>query len=127
MENSNTLLQNGTTNRLIGWLISYSMDENGKSIEIREGRSFVSASPLKEQKTIVIEDETISAPHLAINAVDENSFYAVDIFSKEGSYIKKSGTKEEQKISAPVLIEHGDWLKVGGCSFQVCLIDGSSR
>ena len=47
--------------KLYGWLVSF-VDPDGSSIELREGRFFVSAAQLRPTD-MVFEDDTISTPH----------------------------------------------------------------
>lgn len=115
-------------NRLIGWLVSYGLDENGAAFEIRAGRSLISSSPLNDRGAITISEESIASPHLALSATNRHTVQAQDIFSPTGSYLVKGSTNEERKISGPVEVEHGDWIRVGEKTrLQVCLIDGPRR
>lgn len=115
-------------NRLIGWLVSFGIADTGVAYEIRQGRTFISGGSDGEARTIALVDESVSAPHLAMNASPKHKVLVQDIFSDEGSFLCKSNSAEEMRITGPVYVEHGDWLRVGSNTrFQVCLIDGPSR
>jgi len=122
--------------RLIGWLVSYGLDSNGIAFELRSGRIFVSSGSLmpsgqndidgkNQNKCIVINDESVSPLHLAINATASHQLFIQDIFSEHGTFLKRSGESEEKKITGACEIRHGDWIRIGEKNrFQVCLIHG---
>jgi hypothetical protein len=115
--------------RLVGWLVSYGLDAKGASFEIRSGRSFVtSESSTDGLRMIAVEDSSISAPHLALSATPKHRVMVQDIFSETGSYLCRSGDRDEKRIDGPTEVSHGDWLRVGeNTRFQVCLIDGPGK
>jgi pSer/pThr/pTyr-binding forkhead associated (FHA) protein len=113
--------------RLIGWLVSYAMDEMGKAFEIRSGRTLISAGDGKGP-VIRLESKGISNPHLAMKGTTDHSLVAQDIFSEHGSYLSRSNNKGEEAIEGPVELQHGDWIRVGpDTRFQLCLIEGARR
>ncbi len=114
--------------RLIGWLVSYALDEKGVSFELRAGRFLVSSKEIDPGFTIVLNTDDISAPHLALSASPKHTLTVQDIFSEQGSFLVRKGSKEEIVIDGPVQVEHGDWIKIGKSNrFQVCLIDGNGK
>jgi hypothetical protein len=111
-------------NRLIG----YGLADMGAAYEIRQGRSFRSAVVNTDSRTIAVDDEGIASPHLALSASHKHKVLVQDIFSEEGSFLSKGTNAEEIRVTGPVYVEHGDWLRIGSrIRFQVCLIDGPSR
>ncbi len=119
---------NGIEGRLVGWLVSYGLGEEGVSYEIRSGRSLISSEDVEANTTVVVKEGTISSPHLALKASEEHEVLVQDIFSGSGSYLIRNGESDETPIEGPVSLEHGDWIRVGdNTRFQVCLIDGASR
>lgn len=113
-------------NRLVGWLVSYGLDAQGAAFEIRAGRTMITAGKSDGVHTISVLDETVSTPHAAINAVVRDQVVLVqDIFSECGTFITRSGERDEVPVEGPVVLNHGDWLHIGETvRFQVCLIDG---
>jgi hypothetical protein len=113
-------------NRLLGWLVSYGLDAQGASFEIRAGRSLLTTRPLGDSREIVVAEESISAPHAALNAVSRDDIVLIqDIFSDYGTFITRSGEREENPVEGAVVLHHGDWIRFGETvRFQVCLIDG---
>ena len=114
--------------RLVGWLVSYGLDELGLTYEIRAGRSFVCARKCVEGRQLNVEEESISSPHLVLKASNKHRVMVQDIFSDHGSFITRGESDKEQPISGPTEVKHGDWIRVGNNTrFQVCLIDGQGR
>ena len=112
--------------RLIGWLVSYGLDEKGLSHEIRAGRSIISSQKSNSNHDMSIRDKAISAPHLAFKASSDHRVFIQDIFSDNGSYITRFGEYEEAPIDGTLEVGHGDWIRLGNNTrFQVCLIDDS--
>lgn len=114
-------------NRLIGWLVSYALDEKGFSYKLIAGRTFIAQSKNSEIRTLSIDDDSISSPHLVLKAGNDNKLYAEDIFSDFGSFVQHPNGDEEQ-IFGPTELSHGDWIRIGNDTrLQVCLIDGQSK
>ena len=114
-------------NRLIGWLVSYALDENGFSYKLIAGRTFIGKTKNSEIRTLSIDDDSISSPHLVFKANENNKLYAEDVFSDVGSFIQHPNG-EEEPIIGPTELSHGDWIRVGNDTrFQVCLIDEQSK
>lgn len=115
-------------NRLVGWLVSYARDEQGAYHEIRSGRTLISAEKSSDTRIITVTERDISAPHLAMSASVRHRVLIQDIFSERGSYLTRADGTSETKVTGPIEVEHGDWLRIGdGTRFQVCLIDGPGR
>jgi len=115
------------TERLVGWLVSYDLDENGYSFQILSGRTFISKEALGLEKEIEIQDDSLSTPHLVLLATQDHTLYVEDIFSEAGTYYQR-GNDTEKQIWEPTELKHGDWLIIGNnIRFQVCLIDGQSK
>ena len=114
--------------RLIGFLISYADDKAGRHHELRVGRTLIGDGEANVDRTLGLSDDTISAPHLALNARESHELIVQDIFSDHGTYLLKSGTDNEIRLSGPTPVNHGDWIRVGKHRrFQVCLIDGRRK
>lgn len=114
--------------RLIGWLISYELDELGAAFEVRSGRSFIAAQKNGASgRVIEIENPSLSTPHCAIHAGENHKVLIQDIFTEGGSYLTRADGDTEQRITGPVELHHGDWLRIGKTlRLQVCLINGTS-
>ena len=115
-------------NRLVGWLVSYANDELGSYHQIRAGRTLISADKSSDTRVITVAERDVSSPHLALSASARHRVLIQDIFSEHGSYLTRGDGKNEMKVTGPIEVEHGDWLRIGdGTRFQVCLIDGPGR
>ena len=116
-----------TQERLVGWLVSYALNEMGYYYEIRSGRSLITSERAESIRLLTLEEDSVSAPHAALRATPKHKVMIQDIFSESGTYITKTDNKEIP-INGPMKLEHGDWIRVGKNSrFQVCLIDGPSK
>lgn len=116
-----------SSDRLIGWLVSYELDESGFSYKITTGKTFIAKDDTADVRTLAINDDTINSPHLVLKATDQHTIFALDIFSDNGSFLQR-GNEQERPISGPVKLKHGDWIRVGdNTRFQVCLIDGQTK
>lgn len=114
-----------TTNRLVGWLVSFGIEESGFSYEIRAGRCFVGSAKQDGLRILTVDESSVSTPHLAMKASAKHRVMVQDVFSEHGSFITRDGKTKEELISGPTELRHGDWLRVGkNTRFQVCLIDG---
>ena len=115
-------------NRLVGWLVSYEMDNKGKSFEIRAGRSLMSSENSQDKRVITVRENSVSAPHVALSASPRHKVMVQDIFSEFGTYLTKASSGKELEVQGPTELEHGDWLRIGDKTrLQVCLIDGPRR
>lgn len=113
--------------RLIGWLVSYALNEKGLAHEIRSGRSLITTGKSNDKFTIAVVDKNVSTPHAALSANSKHVVMIQDIFSDHGSFITRGGANGESPITGPTRIKHGDWIRFGSTVFQVCLIDGPSK
>lgn len=114
--------------RLIGWLVSYSDDELGGSHEIRAGRTIIGGEELDGERVITVTDASVSNPHSAFRASTKHRILVQDIFSENGTYLQRNGAGEEEKITSPIELRHGDWIRFGKADrYQLCLIDAPKR
>lgn len=114
--------------RLVGWLISYGLDEEGAAYEIRTGRTFIGSKNGLDDCVITVNEGTIDAPHAAMSASAKHRIMVQDLFSDSGTFLTRSDNSKESKVSGPVELQHGDWLRLGdNTRFQLCLIDKPSR
>ena len=128
MNTQQSSTSSNSTGRLIGWLVSYALDSRGRAYEIRVGRSFITAAPIPGQRGITLENSSVECAHIALSASPRHKVMIQDIFSDSGTFVSKASTNKEARVTGPMEIEHGDWLRIGDKTrFQVCLIDGSAR
>ena len=69
-----------SSNRLVGWLVSYGLSDQGASFEIRVGRSLLSGNLEIDPRTTVIPGKGIASPHLAMTATPTHTLFVQDIF-----------------------------------------------
>ncbi len=113
--------------RLVGWLVSYALDELGFSYPIMAGKSFIGKANCNNHPTLTVNDKSIETPHFVIKANTKHQVFAEDILSDAGSYLQHEDETEE-RITGTVELKHGDWIRIGNnTKFQVCLIDGPTK
>lgn len=115
------------SNRLVGWLVSYQNDERGIYHEIRAGRFFIGQGRIDGERSIPLNGEQIGKVHAALHAASNREVKLQDIFSDGGTYVTRSGSREEFAVEGHASLEHGDWIRFGdNVRFQVCLINGGN-
>jgi hypothetical protein len=130
MQNNNksqgSNLIKSSSQQLIGWLISFKKERTGSAVEIREGRFFIGGSKVRESD-LIIADGSLSIPHCLMKADKESGIQVQDLMSENGTYIKKSGSGNFEKVLVPTVAEHGDWLKFGEYEVMVCIVPSEGR
>ena len=114
--------------RLVGWLVSYGLNDQGVAYEVRSGRTFLGSQDDAGSSTIVIAESSIDSPHLAIKANQKHRVLVQDIFSRSGTFIQRGDSDQEERLEVPTELRHGDWIRIGSSTrFQFCLIQISGR
>lgn len=108
---------------LVGWLVSYSSDANGFSIELRTGKFFVAKQKLREDD-LIIPDSAISTPHCLLK-VSRGSLQIQDLMSEQGTFVMKKGSNDFVSSDEVKSVEHGDKIKFGAYELLVCLVPKS--
>ena len=106
---------------LVGWFVNYEGNAFGISTEIRDGRFFISKERLKPTDMLIAND-TISTPHCVVRASAAEGIKVQDMFSDQGTYVRRAGSDVFYKQSGSFTLEHGDWLRLGEYEVQVCLL-----
>lgn len=114
--------------RLVGWLVSYGLNDRGVAHEVRSGRTFLGSEDDRSGTVIVVDESSIDTLHLAIKANQKHRVVVQDVFSRTGTFIQKGGADQEERLEGPTEIEHGDWMRVGNSTrFQFCQIQVAAR
>ncbi|MCB0320593.1 MAG: FHA domain-containing protein [Bdellovibrionales bacterium] len=106
--------------RLFGWLVSF-QDPDGEAIELREGKFFITGSPLKEND-LVLEEPGISTPHALVSVTQERGLLVQDLMSERGVFVRGLEDAAYQKEEETIRLEHGDWVRFGDREFLITLI-----
>jgi len=106
--------------RLFGWLVSYA-EADGRSVELREGKFFISASSLKESD-LVISDRSIPTPHALVSVSTATGLQVQGLMGERGVFSREGDTGAYQRREEPFRLQHGDWVRFGDVEFLVCLI-----
>ena len=106
--------------RLVGWMVSYE-DPNGKAIELREGRFFVTASSLKPTD-LVLADPSVSTPHAMVKVTAQGELEVQDLMSDRGVFLRQRDGAAYQREGEEFSARNGDWVRFGDVEFLVSLI-----
>jgi hypothetical protein len=106
---------------LVGWFVNYSTNAKGLSFEIRVGRQFVGRQSLRGDD-LIIQDSAVSTPHCLLQVDDSTHVMLQDLMSEQGTYVKKNGSSEYERIDSSIQLEHGDRVKLGSYELVICLV-----
>ncbi|MGA1190673.1 MAG: FHA domain-containing protein [Bdellovibrionota bacterium] len=110
---------------LHGWLVNFS-DPKGVGYELREGKFFVSHTPLKAND-FVLSHPSVSTPHALMTLSDEYGLLVQDLMSETGVFVRREGDAIYRKEEEAVILGHGDWIRFGEEEFLVTLIPSLPR
>ena len=96
--------------KIVGVLVSYSVNENGEVFKVLEGRTYIGRS--KQNDISVPSDKNMSSKHLMILFREaEGRFWAIDQDSSNGTYING------EFVSDKVALKTNDIIVVGATKF----------
>jgi hypothetical protein len=100
-----------STRRIVGWIISYSLDKMGVDWRIYEGTNTIGRDP---KNTITItKDSTISSEHVII-LYRQGKFKIKDRMTANGTFING----QELEVEEAYDLKDGDDLKLGNTTFK---------
>lgn len=108
---SKEVVRQRSTRRIVGWLISYTLDPMGIDYRIYEGNNSIGRTA--ENDITVAADSSISSRHATI-LFKKGRFFVRDEMAANGTFINE----EELDIGQPVEMKDGDDLKVGNTVFK---------
>jgi len=117
---STTRMATPGSTRLFGWLVSYSSQE-GSAIELREGKTLVTRSSLKNGD-LVIDAPSISTPHALLIMGSDTGFFIQDLISERGVWIRRKDEDTYHQEENSIELFHGDWVRIGDVEFLVSLV-----
>ena len=112
---SETKINEGTSlpgNRLVGWLVSFDLNPDGKDFKIYEGRTKIGRN---SANNIVIDEPEISDDHVLLLCRD-NKIIIQDQLSANGTFV--NGEKVDERAE----IKDNDVIKLGSISFKIKII-----
>lgn len=108
---------------LVGFLLAFDQDPNGKVFELRAGRLIVSSESPGSGNYLIINDDTVSPMHAIMRITEGGEIQVLDQLSEFGTKIRRFATGEVEELSGDKSsLKHGDVISFGGRSFNVCLI-----
>ncbi len=108
---------------LVGFLVSFDNDANGEFYVLRAGRLMVTSEVPSGGNYLFIDDETVSPMHAIVRIGEGGDIQVLDQLSECGSGVHRFETGEEVELSGDkCTLGHGDTIRFGKRSFQVCLM-----
>lgn len=99
------------TRKIVGWLISYSLDPMGIDYRLYEGNNSLGRNA--DNSISIPGDESVSGRHATL-LFKKGKFFVRDEMAANGTYING----EELEIGQPAQITDGDELKLGKTVFK---------
>lgn len=96
--------------RIVGWILSYSLDPMGVDYRIYEGNNSIGREP--GNSITITKDTTISAKHATI-LYKKGKFYIKDEMAANGTYLNN----EEMEIEKAYSLKDGDIIRVAKTTF----------
>jgi hypothetical protein len=93
--------------KIVGWIISYSLDAMGLDFRIYEGNNTIGRDP--ENTITIANDSAISGKHVTV-LFRMNKFYIKDEMAVNGTFINN----ELIDIGKPYELNDGDTIRLGG-------------
>jgi hypothetical protein len=99
------------TRKIVGWLISYTLDPMGIDYRLYEGNNTIGRNPGNDM--IIAGDPSISGHHATL-LFKKGSFYLKDEMAANGTFIND----EELEVGQPHAVQDGDTLRFGNSVFK---------
>ncbi len=99
------------TRKIVGWLISYTLDPMGIDFRLYEGNNTIGRNPGNDMT--IAGDNSISGHHATI-LFKKGRFYLKDEMAANGSFIND----EEIEVGQPHEVQDGDTLRFGNSVFK---------
>lgn len=98
------------TRRLVGWLVTYSLDPMGVDFKLYEGRNIIGRDM---NCNITINDSTVSSTH-AVILFRAHKFSITDQQSSHGTFVNEEDIELE-----PRYLKDGDTIRMGNTVFMI--------
>ncbi len=108
---SKEVVRQRSTRRIVGWLISYTLDPMGIDYRVYEGNNAIGRSA--DNDITVASDSSISSRHATI-LFKKGKFFVRDEMAANGTFINN----DELDIGQPFEMKDGDELKLGNTVFK---------
>ena len=108
---------------LVGFLVTFDNDQNGEYYVLRVGRLIVTSEAPSGGNYLYLKDESVSPMHAIVRIGESGDLQVLDQLSECGSGVRRHETGEETELSGEkCTLGHGDTIRFGRRSFQVCLM-----
>lgn len=100
------------SNKLLGWFVSYQNNNHGTYYEIREGRAFFGGGTIQGERLISLNSKQFQTVHAVLQASPAAGVMIQDVFSTSGTFVSRGGSSDEQPVTSPTELGHGDWVQL---------------
>jgi FHA domain len=100
------------TRKIVGWLISYTLDPMGVDYRVYEGNNSIGRG--LENSIVIPQDTTISTHHATILYRDSQGFFIKDEMSANGTFLNGN----ELEVSKAFQMKDGDEIKMAKTVFK---------
>lgn len=104
--------------KLVGWIACFTWDRNGKSYELREGKTSVGSDSSCD---IPVNDPGMSRTHAQF-LFRGGKLRVKDSFSTNGTFVNGKDIESD-----PMVLNDGDVITMNKTSFKLRLVDGGAR
>jgi pSer/pThr/pTyr-binding forkhead associated (FHA) protein len=101
--------------------VSYE-NPDGRAIELRAGRFFVTGTNIRDTD-LILEDQSISTPH-ALMSITERGLLLQDLMSERGTFVRSQDEAQYRREDGIIEVQHGDWIRFGDVEFLVTIVPG---
>ena len=98
-----------TTRKLVGWLVSYTLDAMGVDFKLYEGRNIIGRNP---ECNISVNDNMVSGEH-AVLLFRAGKYSITDRQSSHGTFVNGNDIELE-----PCYLQDGDEIRMGKTQFK---------
>lgn len=108
---------------LVGFLVSFDAEHAGEYYPLRKGRTIITTDQdAGLSSAIMLNGNGISSSHAVIRADSEADILILDQLSDSGTFLRRLESEDEIRIREPAAVLHGDVLRFGDRTFQLCLL-----
>lgn len=109
---------------VVGFLVSYDVNENGEFIPLRVGRLIItSEASTNGGNYFLIKDESVSPMHAILRIGASGEVQVLDQLSEFGTKIKHLSGEEDQLSGEKGSLHHGDIVSFGNRTYNVCIVE----
>lgn len=107
---------------IMGFLVSYDVDEVGEVTPLHTGRLIVSSEEVGSGNHLLVQDESVSPMHAIIRVNSQGEIQVLDQLSENGTTIRRATGEVVELSGDKAAVFHGDVISFGNRKFHICLV-----